>query len=162
MTLNKLVVLDVEGTIRDQIRDEKTKKTRIQHQDLEPVFKKLKSLGCEIVIASNLDTYDSLRKEFKKIGIDQYITHYEPDVPGEFDKPSKMERYIEGYLACGVDVSPEQIRFYDDSERNIDSMIWNGYEHSYLVNNAKPETSLLTQLTKLLHELESEGPMERA
>ncbi len=27
MTLNKLVVLDVEGTIRDQIRDEKTKKT---------------------------------------------------------------------------------------------------------------------------------------
>ncbi len=164
--LNQLVVLDVEGTIRYLVQDEKTKVTRVQHQDVGPVFQKLKSIGCEIVLASNLksEEYVWLREEFKSVGIDQYISYYEPEGKpadgGVEMKSRKVQKYIKEYAARGVTILPEQVRFYDDVEMNVQMLKINDYKHAYLVDNGTLEASLVSQLTALVHELENENSVE--
>lgn len=164
LRLNKLVVLDVEGTIRYTIEDEKTQ--TIQYQNLESTFEKLKSVDCEIVLASNLESqeYVRLREQFKHLGIDQYISYYEPEEKPSSDgsdtKAHKIQKYIKEYAARGVAISPEQVHFYDDVEINVEIVKFEDYAHSYQVDNARIETSLLRQLMNLVHKLENVKPIE--
>ncbi len=147
---NKLLVLDVEGTIIHSCGfDERENQVIIYiDQRLPDILKKFKEHGFTIVIATGTDgqQLEDYRNEFITRGFDQYIDAYKPNSHDKKDhKSDKLQKYEKQF-----NVEKGNIFFFDDGPSNISQAKNLGFQNSYQVTEQSP---LTTQLEKLYNKL---------
>jgi large subunit ribosomal protein L40e len=149
----KLVVLDVEGTIRDSTVDERTQKPGLQYQNIARTLASLHAKGYPIVLATGLrePALATVRTELDKKGIGQYISHFQPqNASGSAEGESKAEK-IASYLTQFRHISPDQVYYFDDlpdRSTQADEIRTLGVNF-YHVDNLAHDTSLAELLTQL-------------
>ncbi len=160
--IRRLVVLDVEGTIRDSGFDEETLESTLTYQNISGELLALRRLGCEIVLATGLrePALSELRGELEREGMGQYISCYQPlNASGSAEGESKAEKisaYLRQFETQGRPISPSNVYFYDDmpamSSQALAAQALG--VNLYSVNNLGSDgPSLKSCLETLVHEL---------
>lgn len=144
-----ILALDVEGTAIPSY-DYNNKRLDgttpgVFDKRLADLLRQFYLAGWKIVVVS-LNTFEYLgyyQREFKLNNIDQYITAYFPADYDTYDLTAdKLRKYSEQFA-----IPAQDIYYFDDTERFINSAKKNGFEHAYHVSEAGP---LVTQLEYLL------------
>jgi hypothetical protein len=116
----KLIVLDVEGTIRDSAYDHKRNVPFSRYQNIVDALGTLTTQGCEIVLATGLKNPGlvKLKADLDTQRIGQYISRLQPrnasgSAEGE-SKANKIQSYLQDLRDEGREIFPGQVFYFDD------------------------------------------------